>query len=229
MKDLKSGAWSFGGDVPKHFEEHISQSVPLYIQGHDLIKKLSDFFLKDKSNCYDIGCSTGNLLNKISEHTNKKNVSFYGIESEKSMHKLAVSKLKSKNIEIINKDVTSMKLKKSDLIISYYTLQFISPSERQNVVDEIYNSLNWGGAFIMFEKVNGNDGRFENILNSLYLEFKSDNKLTNDHLIDKARSLRGVLKPFSDKGNLGLLNRSGFEDIQTIMHFICFKGYLCIK
>jgi len=228
-KNLKTGSWSFGGQVPKNFEDHISKSVPLYLEGHDIIKKLSDFFLKDNSNCYDIGCSTGNLLEKINEYTNKKNISFYGIESEKSMYEHAISKSKPANIQIFNKDVKSIKLKKNDLVISYYTMQFIPTSLRQDVVKQIYESLNWGGAFIIFEKVSGNDGRFENILNSLYLEFKSDNNLSNDHLIEKSRSLRGILEPFSDKGNLGLLKRSGFEDIQTIMQFLCFKGYLCIK
>ena len=145
------------------------------------------------------------------------------------MYKHAVSKLKGKNIKLINKNINSIKLKKADLIISYYTVQFIPPSVRQNVLNKLYKSLNWGGAFIMFEKVRGNDARFENILNSLYLEFKSDNKFSNDHLIEKSKSLRGIMEPFSNKGNIGLLKRSGFEDIQTIMQFLCFKGYLCIK
>ena len=46
---------------------------------------------------------------------------------------------------------------------------------------------------------------------------------------NKSKSLRGILEPFSDNGNLGLIRRAGFKDIQTIMQSICFKGYLCIK
>jgi len=29
---LKTGAWSFGGSLPKKFENHISKSVPLYLE-----------------------------------------------------------------------------------------------------------------------------------------------------------------------------------------------------
>ena len=47
--------------------------------------------------------------------------------------------------------------------------------------------------------------------------------------VNKSKSLRGVLEPFSDYGNMGLLKRAGFKDIQTIFHHLCFKGYLCIK
>ena len=81
----------------------------------------------------------------------------------------------------------------------------------------------------MFEKIRGNDARFDNILSSLYLEFKEDNKISSEGILKKSKSLRGVLEPFSDNGNLGLIRRAGFKDIQTIMQSICFKGYLCIK
>lgn len=222
-------SWNFGGKIPKIFEKHIEKSVPSYLEGHNLILKLSEYFVEDNSVIYDIGCSTGNLLKKLNKFTNKKNVNFYGIEIEKDMLLHAKLNLKNTNIKLINKDINKIKLKKSSLILSYYTLQFISTAIRQDVVNKIYNSLNWGSAFIMFEKIRGNDARFENILNSLYLEFKEVNKFSKAHIYDKAKSLRGVMGPFSDEGNLGLLKRAGFKDIQTIQQHLCFKGYLCIK
>ena len=48
-----------------NFNNHILKSVPLYSEGHNLITNLSEFFLKNNSVCYDIGCSTGELLRKI--------------------------------------------------------------------------------------------------------------------------------------------------------------------
>lgn len=108
-------------------------------------------------------------------------------------------------------------------------MQFIHPSHRQKVFDKIFKSLNWGGAFIIFEKVRGNDARFDNIINSLYYDFKEDKKFISDEILNKSKSLRGVLEPFSDYGNMGLLKRAGFKDIQTVFHHLCFKGYLCIK
>ena len=86
---LKTGAWSFGGKIPNKFEKHIAKSVPLYLEGHQIIVRLSDYFLKDGSICYDIGCSTGNLLKKINKHSNKKKLKFYGIEKEKKMFNYA--------------------------------------------------------------------------------------------------------------------------------------------
>ena len=35
--------WTFSGETSKKFDAHVSKSVPLYAEGHDLILKLSDF------------------------------------------------------------------------------------------------------------------------------------------------------------------------------------------
>ena len=43
------------------------------------------------------------------------------------------------------------------------------------------------------------------------------------------KSLIELVLSFTDKGNLDLIKRAGFKDIQTIMQSLCFKGYLCIK
>lgn len=233
MKIIKKrGAWSFGGETPKKFEKHITNSIPNYLEGHKMICKLSDYFLINGSICYDIGCSTANLLIKLANFTNKSNIKFNGFEIEKKMFSLArenVRKKKIKNIKILNSDIKKVKLSKNNLTISYYTMQFIHPSHRQKIFDKIYKSLSWGGAFIMFEKVRGNDARFDNMLNSLYFDFKEDNKFIPNEIMNKSKSLRGILEPFSDNGNLGFLKRAGFKDIQTIFHHLCFKGYLCIK
>ena len=81
----------------------------------------------------------------------------------------------------------------------------------------------------LFEKIRGNDARFQDILTNLYHDFKEKNGFTIKDIDKKAKSLRGVLEPFSDKGNIGLLKRSGFSDIQSVFQYLNFKGYLCIK
>lgn len=225
----ENSSWTFGKNVPKTFTKHINKSVPFYNNGHDIICELSDFFLKNKSLSYDIGCSTGTLINRISERHKNKKIKFYGIDSEKKMIIEAKKRKTRKNVFYFNKDINKIKFKKSDFITSYYTIQFVQPRYRQSIIDKIYKSLNWGGAFIIFEKIRGSDARFQDIFSIVYNDFKLKNKLTSNEIIQKTRSLKGVLEPFSDYGNLGLLKRAGFLDISPIFQWMCFKGYLCIK
>ena len=64
--------WKFDKKVVNSFEKHITSSVPFYKISHDLTLKMSDFFIKDKSVCYDLGCSKGNLLKDIERRHIKK-------------------------------------------------------------------------------------------------------------------------------------------------------------
>ena len=227
----RNSSWSFDKKVPKNFTKHISKSVPFYLEGHEIICEISDFFLKEKSVCYDLGCSTGVLLNKIYNRHKDKKIEFIGIDSVKAMINQAKkeNKKKTNRIKYLNKDIRKFVFKNSDLIISYFTMQFIKPEYRQTMINKIYKSLNWGGAFIMFEKIRASDARFQDMYSIIYNDFKLKNGFTPSEIVHKTRSLKGILEPFSDYGNCGLLKRAGFVDYITVFQWMSFKGYLCIK
>ena len=223
-------SWTFkNSNIVNKFENHIGKSIPMYNDVHQLICDLSLFFLNEKSKVLDIGCSTGSLLNQINKINPNKLTKYTGIDHSKDMIKFAKKKYKNRNINFIHKSVKDYKFEKYDLILSIYTIQFIKPEYRQLIFDKIYKNLNWGGAFLVFEKIRGPDARFQDIYNSTYNEFKLQNGFMPEEIFNKTRSLFGILEPFSDKGNLELIKRAGFKDIATVFHWINFKGYLCIK
>jgi tRNA (cmo5U34)-methyltransferase len=224
--------WKFSGETVSNFNEHVKKSVPLYIEGHQLTCNLSKFFVKNDSIVYEIGCSTGVLTNKLLDSNNlKSNAQFIGIDVEKDMINYANLNLadNKKNISFKHANINSVKLKKSDLVVCYYTIQFISPSERQQVINKLFESLNWGGALIMFEKVRAPDARFQDIINTLYLNYKLDQGYSGENIVSKMMSLKGILEPFSTQGNIDLLKRAGFEDIVSIQKYLSFEGFLAIK
>lgn len=229
--DAENANWTFGDNVPETFVAHIRQSVPLYDQGHELVCQLSDFFCGKDSTCYELGTSTGELLRKLAvHHEHKPNIRWVGIDVEPAMVERATQHCANvPNVTIVNDDVRVHAYEQADLIVAYYTMQFVPPRDRQALFDKIYQSLHWGGAFILFEKVRGPDARFQDILTSLYADFKAKNGISADEILAKSRSLKGVLEPFSSDGNLGLLRRAGFSDVMTVFRYLCFEGFLAIK
>lgn len=231
--DIEAGNanWTFGGNVADTFVEHIRQSVPMYEEGHELVCKLSDYFVNDESLVYEIGVSTGELLRKMVErHKHHPHANWIGIDSEKPMVTKAKSHCKGlKNVQLLHDDVRLFDFEPADLIVSYYTMQFIPPRYRQDLFNKIYEALNWGGAFIMFEKVRGPDARFQDMFASLYNDFKVEQGFDAEEILSKTRSLKGVLEPFSTEGNVALLERAGFTDHTTIFKHICFEGFIAIK
>ncbi len=220
-------SWTFDNISLDNFEAHIERSVPNYKSTHELGLWISDFFCKENSRVYDIGSSSGNFLASLNERHLKKELNLIGIESVEKM--FIESQKKYNKINFINSDVRDIDLEKSSFITSYYTIQFISPSYRQDVISKIYESLEWGGCFLMFEKVRAPDARFQDYMNQIYTEYKIKRGYTPQNIISKSQSLKGVLEPFSQDGNLGLLQRAGFKDIMSVYKFICFEGYLAIK
>jgi len=221
--------WRFDGDVAEQFETHVRKSVPLYEEGHDLVVKLSDYFVKEDSICYELGSSTGLLSYKLAKHHDFRQAKFIGIEQEADMVKKAKSLYQSPNLEFVQADINSYEYEKSDFIVAYYTVQFVHPKLRQQLIDTIYQSLHWGGAFVMYEKVRANDARFQDIITGLYTDYKLEQGYTAEEIIAKSRSLKGVLEPFSTQGNIDMLKRAGFVDILTVQKFMNFEGFLAIK
>ncbi len=225
-----SANWKFTGKTAKNFDNHIKKSVPLYDWSHDISLKLSDFFLNEKTNVYDLGCSTGTFLKNLALRSKEKKNIYYGVDEIKDMCKIAIKKnKKNKNIKIVNKKIEQVKFKKSSLITSFYTMQFIHSSKRQNIFNKIYKNLNWGGAFILFEKVRAPDARFQDITMQIYNDYKIEQGFTSEEIISKSMSLKGVMDPFSSSANFGMLKRAGFKDIMTVLKFLNFEGFLAIK
>ena len=224
--------WSFSGETAKGFTDHVARSVPLYHMGHDLVGSISDFFIQNGSNCYELGTSTGKLLESLAiRHNEKKNVNWVGIDIEEGMIEQAKIELdlKASEVELVCADIFDYPYERADLFISYYTVQFISPARRQELINILYEKLNWGGAFVLFEKVRAPDARFQDYMSSIYLDFKLQQGYEAEEIIAKSRSLKRVLEPFSTQGNIDLLNRAGFRDVMSVMKYVNFEGFLAIK
>lgn len=226
-----NSGWTFGANVPDTFVDHIKLSVPLYEEGHDLICQISDFFVKNDSLVYEIGTSTGELIRKLAMHNSSKpGARWVGLDIEPAMIKAATAHCEDvPSISILKEDARFMDMERSDMIISYYTMQFVPPRFRQELFTKIYETLNWGGALLMFEKVRGPDARFQDMISQLYNDFKTRNGFSSEEIVEKSRSLKGILEPFSTQGNLDLMKRAGFQDVVTIQKYLCFEGFLAIK
>lgn len=227
----KNANWNFKGKVYKNFDNHVSKSVPLYEETHNLYLKLSDFFLQNNSKIIDIGCSTGKFINNIYQkhNYNEKKISFVGIDNVQEMIGYCKKKYLKEKITFKKQDINKYKFKNCCIIASFYTIQFISPKERQKLINSIYNGLNWGGAFFFVEKVRGNDARFQDIMNQAYIDFKFEQGFSSEEILSKSRSLKSVLEPFSTQGNLDLLKRAVFKDILSVFKYLSFEGFLAIK
>lgn len=222
------GNWTFKGEIAKDFDKHVRASVPLYDTIQNLILGISYFFIRENSKVVDLGHSTGETILNLKRNINKP-FKIIGIDSSQKMIIEAKNKLSGINdVELINADIIDLKLPKADLVISNLTMQFISIKNRKKVINNIYNSLNEGGAFIMVEKVILPRGDYQNIYTQLYSDFKERQGFNDKEIRDKDKSLRSVLVPLESNENKKILNSAGFK-VEEFFRYLNFVGYLAIK
>ena len=230
----ENARWHFSQLDSEKFSKHIEKSIPGYNEGHRLVEHLSDFFIRKHSRIYDFGCSTGNLTHTLAVRHADQKIKIIGIERESSLIQAARLNIQDsvKNIiEYRNEDITelTLKSKSADLVIAYYTLQFLSLEKRKTILKNVWRCLNSGGALLLFEKVREPSSKLQEIAMLLYNDFKLENGYSGNEILAKSRSLKGVLEPLTSKENLKFLKDSGFKETGRIFKKLCFEGYIAIK
>ena len=110
-----------------------------------------------------------------------------------------------------------------------FTMQFINESDRLRVLYEIYDQqLNKGGALILCEKVFSPNAKFQNMMDSLYLDYKRQ-FFSEKELVDKEQELRHLAKLQTEETIMQNLKSIGFSDIQMFWRNFNFIGLVAIK
>ena len=176
IKSSGSGGWSFSG-IESNFDEHISLSVPLYKEAHDIALDLLTHYLPPGGNYYDIGCSTGSFAIALANRFLKNSVpiNIFAIDIQQGMIDFAENKTPrelKESVRWIQASVTEYEFDQCAAVTSFYTMQFVNLDEREPLIKRIFSSLTRGGAFLMFEKVLGTDAHFQQLFHEMYQEYK---------------------------------------------------------
>lgn len=223
--------WKFDKAITEIFDSHVRKSVPLYDNFHKTIGDLSEWFVEENTNVYDIGTSTGEGLNSLISHHKNKKINYIGIDNSADMIEKAKVNLKDYNITLINGDITNTDvcITNASLVTSILTLQFISQRKREKVIQKVYDGLNKGGALIIVEKIVGNNARFDEMFIELYHDFKLSSGLTEEEVFTKSRAIRGVMSPNTVQENIDMLQNVGFKDVDIFFKWCNFAGFVAIK
>ena len=100
--------------------------------------------------------------------------------------------------------------------------------DRLNVIKNVYNGLNDGGAFIFAEKTICQNALVQDMITFNYYDYKRKSFDTED-IMDKERTLRHMMKPNTWKEIEDNLHRAGFSDAQPFWRNHAFVGALAIK
>ena len=232
ITSIEGSGWKFNKNVSNKFDKHVKQSIPHYDDIQNYICSLSEWFLKDGSIIYDLGCSTGQTAKNLFKRFPNTKFKFYGYDLSPEMIKIAKKKNKknAKKVKFQLGDVNKLNFKKNtNLFFSILTFPFLNSDERIKLYKKIYKSLSYGGALIFVDKVRSSNSCYEDIFNQTYFDFKIENKLTHAQVLNKSKSIRSSMQLFQINEIENFLKKSGFKKTEIFFRWFNFIGVIAIK
>lgn len=227
---MPEGRWQFDGDVTTVFDDMLARSIPQYEVMRQAVYDLGAAFVQPDSWIVDLGCSRGEALAPFAEQFSRQNHCL-GIEVSDSMYYAARSRFAGNDRVVIRQDDLRLRYpsEPASLTLSILTLQFTPIEYRQRIVQDVYNRLLSGGAFILVEKVLGADAAINELMVKRYYDLKGANGYSPEQIERKRLSLEGVLVPVTAKWNEDLLRSAGFKQIDCFWRWMNFAGWIAVK
>ena len=213
------------------FDAHIDQSVRGYSNLWTDVLKFSEYFVEDGTCVVDIGCSTGKLLKAMKEQNDKfaPKCFYKGIEIEEDFFPELIDE---ENLKFYKTDVRSFEwvtgAVNCGVVTSIFSLQFMPKTNRQQIIDRIYEALVKVGAFIFSEKIFSTDSQLQEMMQFCYYDYKRQ-FYSAEELLDKEVNLRHMMKPLTYQELIEMVQQAGFESVQPFWQNFNFVGIIAIK
>lgn len=222
--------FEFDEEVAGVFDDMISRSIPGYENILELtLSTLSEYV--DSGRITDIGCSTANLLIGLSKRLKDRDIELIGIDDSEYMIEVAAKKaaIYEADIKLLKLDAISQELPKSKAFVANFTLQFIRPIIREQLVQKIFDSLEDGGIFLFAEKLISEDKKLNKFLIDSYHDYKKNRGYSELEIMRKREALENVLVPYTQKENETLCKKAGFAYVETLYRWCNFALFVAIK
>jgi len=222
--------FEFDEAVASVFDDMLSRSVPFYDEVRKLIISLILSEEKDGLKVLDLGVSTAKFLLDLDS---KRSVKMYlkGLDNSQAMLDRAMQKCQAlgANIELELVDMLAYDYKEEDIIVANYTLQFIRPMQRLELIKKIYNGLNDEGTFIFSEKVVFENKVLDKEMINIYYAYKKSQGYSDYEISQKREALENVLIPFTIPENIKMCKDAGFSQVETVFQWANFVTFVVKK
>ena len=198
------------------FDKHINASIPTLDQLDVLVKRVIYDMAQEDTCVVDLGCSTGRVLRSAPK---RDGAIYIGIDKD-------MDNEDSDGVVFWQQDITHEALPKSSVIISMFTLQFLPPHKRQNMLKKIHDALVCGGVFIFAEKTHANNPRIDTLNQTALMVHKTAN-FTSDDIVQKQIGISPIMHLRTEAELFKEL--AIFDDVSTIWAWGGFRAVVATK
>jgi tRNA (cmo5U34)-methyltransferase len=126
-------------------------------------------------------------------------------------------------------DISEIDISNASMVVMHYTLQFIRPDRRLELLRKIAHGLKPGGVLILSEKLSFDNPQTDAALTHLYYDFKKHNGYSELEISQKRQALENVLIPETGQTHLDRLHEAGFERAMSWFQCLNFHSFVAYK
>jgi len=225
-----SKQFEFDESVASVFDDMLSRSVPFYNEVQKLIISLILTQQVENKKVLDLGSSTAKFLLELHSKMDTK-MALKGIDNSYAMLKRAEQKCHAfgANIELSYADMLEYNYSNEEIVVANYTLQFIRPIQRTQLVENIAQGMVDDGLFIFSEKVVFQDKKLDKNCIDIYYNYKKEQGYSEYEIAQKREALENVLIPFTIEENIQMCKNAGFKEVNTLFQWANFVTFVAKK
>ncbi len=224
--------FEFNEEVVRIFNDMIRRSVPFYGEIIRRQAQLAARFYQSGTEVYDLGCSNGNFGTCFLEVMQDNSFAMVAVDNSAPMLEAYTKRLeerKETRIQLLHAKIEDVQMREASVIVLNLTLQFLSPSCRDALLEKIHFVLRPGGILLLTEKVIHQDEDMSQLQQAFYYAFKKDQGYSQLEISQKREALENVLIPETLENHLTRLRGSGFSKIDIWMKWFNFASLIAVK
>jgi len=229
----KVSPFEFDQAVSRVFSDMISRSVPGYQQILESIGLFTRLYVKDPAVCWDLGCSLGAATLAIRRNLKSAASKVIGIDNSQAMIDRCKENLARDNsaaaVDLRLESMLEAKIQEADLVVCNFTLQFLPPGDRLEMLKKIHAGLKPGGVFILAEKICFEDASEQERFTEWHHSYKKLQGYSDLEIAQKRESLEEVLIPDTAAKHRERLEAAGFVRFSQWFSWFNFSAFIAFK
>jgi len=225
--------FQFDEKVASVFADMIQRSVPGYATVISMIGVIAADYAQPGTSCYDLGSSLGAASLSMSQRIPHSDCTIIAVDNSSAMitrsRELIGQNEGTVPIELICADIQDVKIENASVVVLNYTLQFIPPEERLQLLERICRGLVDKGILILTEKLNFSDKTIVEEFDELHIGFKRVQGYSDLEISQKRTALENTLIRDSLETHQSRLSEAGFSKSRLWFQCLNFASLIAHK
>jgi tRNA (cmo5U34)-methyltransferase len=227
----------FNDNVAAVFPDMLQRSIPGYAASIEAIGSLAARYVKPGTRCYDLGCSLGAATLAMRQGIDVPGCRIVAVDVAPAMIARCREIIAEDDrlnapatgVIVVEDDIRNVEILNASMVVLNYTLQFLAPEDRDEMIGQIYQGMNEGGLIVLSEKVVDENPHMESLLVDLHHEHKRRNQYSSLEIARKRAALENVLVPETLRSHRMRLERAGFAHTAVWLRYFNFVSIIAIR